>query len=163
MFYATGHDDPRKSESLLGLLGYYEAILERDGLVTRISEIRSLKLGMTLDLLKMVDIAEDLKAKLISAIVRAWEIGGCECTKESCNDDISMMQQSIASVRRSAQSAPSGCNPAKLMQLDAAVMLALPLMPGDLRDADVPLIRDLLNQVLEGFSGRMAQESLPCL
>jgi len=52
-------EDSRKGECLLGLLGYYEAILERKGLVARIGEIRSLKLGLILDLLKMVSIAEN--------------------------------------------------------------------------------------------------------
>ena len=74
MFEVIGCEDSRKGESLLGLLGYYEAILERKGLVTRIGEIRSLKLGLILDLLKMVNIAEDLKANLITSVVSAWEM-----------------------------------------------------------------------------------------
>jgi len=63
MSEAIGCEDSRKGESLLGLLGYYEVILERKGLVARIGEIRSLKLGLILDLLKMVNIAEELRAK----------------------------------------------------------------------------------------------------
>jgi len=76
MLEAIGCEDSRKSESLLGLLGYYEAILERKGLMARIGEIRSLKLGLILDLLKMVNIAEDLKANLITSVVSAWEMNG---------------------------------------------------------------------------------------
>jgi hypothetical protein len=53
MFEAIGCEDSQKGESLLGLMGYYETILERKGLETRIGEITSLKLGLILDLLKM--------------------------------------------------------------------------------------------------------------
>ncbi len=39
MFEAIECEDSRKGESLLGILGYYEAISERKGLVAMIGEI----------------------------------------------------------------------------------------------------------------------------
>ena len=69
MFEAIECKDSRKGQSLLGLLGYWELVLERNGLASRMGEIRSLKLGLILDLLTMVSIAEELKAKLISSVV----------------------------------------------------------------------------------------------
>jgi len=162
MSEAIGCEDSRKGESLLGLLGYYEVILERKGLVARIGEIRSLKLGLILDLLKMVNIAEDLRAKLISSVVSAWEMNSNDKTLEQGEEEIKTMRSSIAAVRKSAKVALHNCNPINLMQLDDTVMFALPLMPRDLKIDDVPKIRDLLNQVMEDFAARKNQGLAPC-
>jgi hypothetical protein len=162
MSEAIGCEDSRKGECLLGLLGYYEAILERKGLVARIGEIRSLKLGLILDLLKMVSIAEELRAKLLSSVVSAWEMNGNE-TLEQGEEEIKTMLSSISAVRKSAQITLHNCNPINLKQLDATVMFALPLMPHDLKNDDVPKIRDLLNQVMENFAARKDQGSAPGL
>jgi hypothetical protein len=162
MFEAIGCEDSRKGESLLGLLGYYEAILEREGLVTRIGEIRSLKLGLILDLLKMVNVAEDLKANLISSVVSAWEMNGNGKKLEEGEEEIKTMRSSIATVRKNAQMALHNCSPINLMQLDVAVMFALPLMLRDLKNDDVPKIRDLLNQVMEYFAERKEKGFAPC-
>ncbi|MCX6677481.1 MAG: hypothetical protein NTU95_05990 [Methanothrix sp.] len=154
MFEAIGCEDSRKGESLLGLLGYYEAILERNGLVARIGEIRSLKLGLTLDLLKMVNISEDLKANLIASVLSGWEMNDNGKLFKGGEEEIKTMRSSIAAVRKNAQMALHNCSPISLMQLDISVMFALPLMPHDLKKEDVPKIRDLLNRVMENFAGR---------
>lgn len=159
MFEAIGCEDSRKGESLLGLLGYYEAILERKGLVTRIGEIRSLKLGLTLDLLKMVNIAEDLKANLITSVLSGWEMNGNDKMIVQGEDEIKTMRSSIAAVRKNAQMALHNCSPIN----DVSVMFALPLMPHDLKNDDVQKIRDLLNQVMESFARRKEQGFTPGL
>jgi len=163
MFEAIGCEDSQKGESLLGLLGYYEAILERKGLVVRIGELRSLKLGLILDLLKMVNIAEDLKTNLITSVVSAWEMKGNDNTIEEGEEEIKTMRDCIAAVQKNAQMAMHNCNPINLMQLDVTVMFALPLMPHDLKNDDVPKIRDLLNQVMENFATRKEQGFAPDL
>jgi hypothetical protein len=162
MLEAIGCEDSRKGESLLGLLGYYEAILERKGLVARIGEIRSLKLGLILDILKTVNIAEDLKANLISSVVSAWEMDCNGKTIEEGEEEIKTMRSCIATVRKNAQMALYNYNPINLMQLDVAVMFALPLMLRDLKYDEVPKIRDLLNQAMEGFAVRKKQGLAPC-
>jgi len=162
MIEAIGCGDSRKGESLIGLLGYYEAILERNGLETRIGEIRSLKLGLTLDLLKTVSIGEELKAKLISSVVRAWKMNSNGDMPEEGEDEMRTMKSSIAAVRKNAQIAMHECNPMDLIQLDVSVMFALPLMSRDLKTDDVPKIRDLLNQVMESFSERSPQGFALC-
>ena len=163
MIEAIGCEDSRKSESLLGLLGYYEAILDRKGLVARIGELRSLKLGLTLDLLKMVNIAEDLKANLIFSVLSSWEMNGNDKRLVQGEEEIKTMRSSIAAVREKAQMVLHNCSPINLMQLDVTVMCALPLMPHDLKKDDVQKICDLLNQVMEGFSARKEQGFAPCL
>jgi hypothetical protein len=161
MFDAIGCEDSRKGKSLLGLLGYYEAMLERKGLVDRIGEIRSIKLGLILDLLKMINIAEELRAKLISSVVSAWEMNCNDKTLEQGEEEINTMRSSISAVRKSAQTALHNCSPINLMQLDVTVMFALPLMPQDLKNDDVPKIRDLLNQIMENFVARKNQGFAP--
>lgn len=162
MFEVIGCEDSRKGENLLGLLGYYEAILERKGLMTRIGEIRSLKLGLILDLLKTVNIAEDLKADLMTSVVSAWEMNCNGKTSEEGEEDIRTMERCIAAVRKDAQTELHNCNPINQMQLDVAVMLALPLMIRDLKNDDAPKIRDLLNQVMENFTERKDLRRAPC-
>jgi len=162
MFEAIGCEDSRKGESLLGLLGYYELILERKGLADRMGEIRSLKLGLILDLLTVVSIAEDLKAKLVSSIVSAWKMNGDDKTLEQGEKEIETMHSSIAALRKNARMALHNCSPINLLQLDVAMMFSLPLMHSDLKNDDVPKIRDLFNQVMEDFAERKEQGFAPC-
>ena len=48
------------------------------------------------------------------------------------------------------------------MQLDVAMMFALPLMRSDLKNDDMPQIRDLFNEVMEDFAERKEQGFAPC-
>ena len=162
MIEAIGCEGSRKGESLLGLLGYYEAILERKGLETRIGEIRSLKLGLTLDLLKTIGIGEELKAKLISSVVSAWKMSGNDDMLQEGAGEMKTMQSSIAAIRKNALNAIHKSNPTDLMQLDVSVMFALPLMSSDLKTDDVPMIRDLLNEIMASFAERRPQGFVPC-
>jgi hypothetical protein len=43
------------------------------------------------------------------------------------------------------------------------MMLALPLMPQDLKKDEAPRIRDMLNKVMEDFAARREQGAVPCL
>lgn len=162
MFEAIGYEDSRKSESVLGLLGYYEAILEREGLAARIGEIRSLKLGLTLDLLKMVNIAEDLKSNLITAVLSSWEMNGNKMSGQG-EEEIKIMHSSIAAVSEKAQMMLRNCSSINSMQLDITMMLALPLMPCDLKKDEVPRIHNMLNLIMEDFTTRREQGFTPCL
>lgn len=155
MINAVRCEDPRYTENLLGLLEYYEAIMERNGLVARAGEVRSLKLGMTLDLLKMVNIPDDLKANLVSAVLRAWDMTCKDKTLAQCEEVLKSMRCSIASVRNEVLRASYHCSPVTTTNLDAAVMFSLPLVPSDLTDDEVPGIHDLLSRVMDGFAARM--------
>ena len=59
MFELIGSESTRRVGHLLNLLEYYESILERNGLVSRWGDVKSLKLGLILDLLKTIDLSED--------------------------------------------------------------------------------------------------------
>ena len=154
MINAVGCEDPRYTENLLGLLEYYEAIMERSGLVARAGEVRSLKLGFILDLLKAVTIPDDLKSNLGSAVLSAWEMKSIDKTLAQSEKELKAMRCSIAAVRNEVMRAGDHRSPMTAIKLDVAVMFALPLMQSDLREDEVPGIHDLLAQVMDGFAAR---------
>lgn len=162
MLEDNGCEDSQKSENVLGLLGYYEAILQREGLAARTGEIRSLKLGLTLDLLKMANIAEDLKSSLLASVLSGWEMNGRQMPGQG-EEEMRSMHSCIAAVREKALMMLNSSRPINSMQLDIAMMLALPLMPQDLKKDDAPRIRDMLNKVMEDFMARREQGAMPCL
>ncbi len=155
MINAIGCEDPRYVENLLGLLEYYEAIMERSGLVARAGEVRSLKLGYILDLLKAVNIKDELKANLGSAILSAWEMKCKDKTLEQGEEELKAMRCSITDVRNEVLKAGDHHSPLTAVKLDMAVMFALPLMPSDLKEDEVPVIHDLLARVMCDFAVRM--------
>jgi hypothetical protein len=154
MYDSITWEAPQKVESLLNLLGYYEAILARKDLFARPGDIKSLKLGLILDLVRTVNIAEELEAKLVSAIISAWDMNSNRNSLEGGKGDIKTMLRSIVDIRESALMTLRNCNPISLMQLDVTIMFALPLIPHDLQNDEIPVIRDLLNLVLEDFAER---------
>jgi hypothetical protein len=158
----NGCEDSQKSENVLGLLGYYDAILQREGLAARIGEIRSLKLGLTLDLLKMVNIAEDLKSGLLTSVLSGWDMNGRIMPGQG-EEEMKRMSSCIAAVRENALMILNSSRPTNSMQLDIAMMLALPLMPQDLKKDDAPRIRDMLNRVMEDFAAKREHGAMPCL
>jgi hypothetical protein len=155
MINAVGYEDPRYIENLLGLLEYYEAILDRSGLVARAGEVRSLKLGFILDLLNAVTIPDGLKANLGSAVLGAWEMKCIDKTLERGEKELKAMRCSIAAVRNEVMRAGDHRSPMTATKLDVAVMFALPLMQSDLREDGVPGIYDLLARVMDGLAARM--------
>jgi hypothetical protein len=110
----------------------------------------------------MVNIAEDLKANLITSVLSGWRMDGNDKMLLQGEEEIKTMLSSIAAVREKAQMIQHNFNPINSMQLDATVMFALPLMPNDLENDDVPKIHELLNQVIEGFTSKKEQGLAPC-
>jgi hypothetical protein len=143
-FYAGG--------DFIGHLEYYEAIFEREGLVTREGEFRSAKLGLTLELLTIMSIPEDLKTELISAVINAWRLEAPEKSLAQRKNELKMLLQSIRAVKSAAIWAKEHPSPMIGQQLDVAVMFALPLTSSDLMPEDVSGVRGLLCQVMDYYS-----------
>ena len=152
MFELIGSENTRRVGHLLNLLEYYESILERNGLVSRCGDVKSLKLGLILDLLKTTDLSDDLQEKLNSAIIGAWEMRCCDISINT-EYDIDAMLKSIADIRKGAMEIMQQCDP-NMIQLDSAVIFSLPLMARDLKSDEVPAIRDLLSLAMEDFLNR---------
>lgn len=144
--------DPCASGNLIGHLEYYEAIFERNGLVTREGEFRSGKLGLTLELLKIMGIPEDLKTELISAVIDAWRLEAPERTFAQRKKELKMLLQSIGAVKSAAIWAQEHPSLMIGQRLDVAVMFSLPLTSSDLMPEDVSRIRGLLCRVMDHYA-----------
>lgn len=152
MINAMGYENLRNGENLLGLLEYYEAILDRSGLAARIGELRSLKLGLIVDLLKTVNVPDDLKADLISAIISAWKMNSQGKTLQDCEEELKTTRCSIEAVRCGTHCSGDHSNPMSALKQDVAVMLSLPLKPCDLKADEISRIQDLLGRVMDHFA-----------
>ncbi|VVB72148.1 Uncharacterised protein [uncultured archaeon] len=158
MSEAIGCESPQNGENLLGLLEYYEAVLDREGLAARVGDVRSLKLGMILDLIKTVNIPEGLGADLAYAVLNAWEMNSRNEAPSQGKEELKAMLRSIADIRSEIERARRIRSPIASIQTDAAVMIALPLMPSDLRANEVPKIHSLLEKVMDNFAAGIGQE-----
>jgi len=154
LFEAIGCQYPRNGEDLLGVLEYYEAVLRRNGLVNREGEFRSIKLGLILDLLKIVNIPDNLRSELISAVISSWRMSPLAKTLTQTDEELRKMLHIIEAVRNKVRGTILHPGFRDAMQLDAQIMFVLPIMPSDINIEDVPRIHDLLSQVMNGFALR---------
>lgn len=143
----------RTGDNLISHLEYYEAIFERKALVAREGEFRIHKLGLTLELLKIVGIPEDLKTELISTVIEAWRLEAPEKTVEQRADELKMLLHTIKAVKSAANWAREHPSPMIGQQLDVAVMFSLPLMSSDLKSEDISKVHCLLCQVMDHYAG----------
>jgi hypothetical protein len=70
---SNAYDHPI-SDDLFGRVDYYEALFGRCDLIKREGEFRSYKLGLILDILRTMDMPENLKASLEFAILESWRL-----------------------------------------------------------------------------------------
>jgi hypothetical protein len=152
LFEAIGCQYPRNCEDLLGVLEYYEAVLRRNGLVNREGEFRSVKLGLILDLLKIVNIPDNLRSELISAVISSWRMRPLVKTLTQTDEELRKMLNSIEAFRNEVRGAILHPGSKDAIQLDVPIMFVLPLMPSDINTEDVPRIHNLLSQVMNGFA-----------
>lgn len=139
-------------DNLIGHLDYYEAILGRKALTTREGEFRNCKLSLTVELLKIVGIPEDLKTELISAVIESWRLEAPEKTAMQRDEELKMLLQRIDAVRSAAIWAKEHPSPAIRKQLDVAVVFSLPLMSSDLKTEYIPKVHNLLALVMDYYA-----------
>ena len=155
MINAIGYGDVRYVDSLTGLLKYYEALMQRGGLVARGGEVRSLKLGLILDLLKAVGIPEGHKAGLASAVLKGWDMNCRNRTMGQVEEEMRAILVSIEALQNELARAKSQWGPKARLRLDTAVLVALPLMPNDLKSDEVGKIQDLLRRTMNCLTAKM--------
>jgi hypothetical protein len=161
LFETLNSEHPRNGEDLLGVLEYYEAVLGRNGLIERDGEFRCLKLGLILDILKIVNIPDDLRSELITAVISAWRMNPLTKSLAQSENELKKILCSIEVVRREIRGAIKHPSSMKIMQFDAPVMFALPLLPTDLNTEEVPRIYNLLRQVMNCFAARIDMRNWP--
>ena len=140
-----------KSDEIIGLAEYYEAVLTRTGLIARESEFRSTKLGFILEFIRIIEIPEHLSAGLITTFIEAWRLQIPERTLRQRVDELGTVLSSINSIRRAAYLIKKGNGSVNRVQFNLEVIKDLPLIPSDLRSRDIPRIYDLLGQIIDYF------------
>lgn len=146
--------DLRYIDNLIGLLKYYEAIMNRSGLGARAGEVRSLKLGLILDLLKMVGIPENYKSGLTSALLKGWDMKCRDRSIIQVEQELRTVLLSIYSLENELARARSQWGPKARLRLDATVLVSLPLLPTDIKSNDIAGIHDLLARTMEYLSAK---------
>lgn len=151
MSIAVNYEDLKAGDDLLGQLEYYEAILGRKDLIAREGEFRSCKLGLTIELLGLVDIPENLKMDLVSAIIDAWRLDIPERSVEQRDEELKMLLQSIEAVKYAINWVKRHPQETTRPKLDVAVMFSLPLTNADLRPEGASRVHSLLCQVMDHY------------
>lgn len=134
---------------LLGQVDYYGAILGKKDLISKEGEFRISKLGLIVDLIKAIDVPEDMISKLTTAIIEAWRIDAPERSLEEKAQEMSYIMRSIEAIRSTVQWCKKHPGPETARRLDIAVLFALPLMPSDLCFSEVRRVHDLLGQMVD--------------
>lgn len=137
---------------LLGQVDYHRAILNRKDLIAKEGEFRINKLGLIIDLIKAVDVPDELKTKLTSAIIDAWRLDAPERSVEKRAEEMSYIMRSIEAIRSTVQWFKRHPGPQAAKMLDIAVMFAIPIMTSDLYNTKVRQIHDLIGQAVEYLS-----------
>jgi hypothetical protein len=137
---------------LLGQVDYYRAILNRKDLIAKEGEFRINKLGLIVDLIKVVDVPDELKSKLTSAIIDAWSLDAPERSVDKRAEEMSYIMRSIEAIRGTIQWFKRHPGPQAAKMLDIAVMFSIPIMTSDLCATKVHQIHDLIGQVVEYLS-----------
>ncbi|MGA9099683.1 MAG: hypothetical protein WB392_12210 [Methanotrichaceae archaeon] len=145
-------EEIQTSEDLFGQVNYYEALFRRGGLIKREGEFRNYKLGLILDILKTLDMPEDLKASLESAILESWRLEIPEKTMEQREDELEAILYSIQAVKNAIKWVKRHPYVAKRRHLNVSVLFALPMMHSDLLPANASRIFELLSQAIDCFA-----------
>lgn len=111
MINSFEYGDIRYVDGLTGILKYYEALIQRGGLTARGGEVRSLKLGLILDLLKAMGIPEGHKSGLTSAVLRGWNMNCRNKSTGQVEEELRTISISISALQRELVRAKSQWGP----------------------------------------------------
>jgi hypothetical protein len=130
-------------------LDHYEALFRRCDLIKREGELRSYKLGLILDILRIMDMLENLKASLEFAILESWRLQIPEKTIEQREDELEVILQSIRAVKGAIECEKRHPYKSRRKRLNISVLFVLPMMPSDLAPDDASRIFELLSQAID--------------
>ncbi len=138
-----------RSVELFGLAEYYDAIFNRIGMIKKESEFRSTKLSLVLDLIRAVNISDNLGSDLISTIIDAWRLQVPEKTLIQREEELHMIQKSIQNIKSVVNRNTECENSIHESHFGIVVLSHLPITPSDFRSDDAPRVYDLINQITE--------------
>jgi hypothetical protein len=132
-----------------GLIEYYDALLNREGLIERESEFRTSKLGLVLALIEATDIQGDVKMELISAIIDAWRLNIPERSQRLREDELYAALGCIEDIRRALERSRRHIDRATEWRLYAIALSCLPMAPTDFLLGDMSRINYLISIAIE--------------
>jgi hypothetical protein len=138
-----------RSDELFGLIEYYEAVFNREGLIKKEGEFRSNKLSLILDLIRATGISDNPETDLSSPIIEAWRLQVPEKTLVQRNDELRIILHSIENIKNGVKGIYKSKEQSIELQLGAIVFSCLPITPSDFHSEEVTKIYDLINQVWE--------------
>lgn len=141
--------ESKQPNELYSLIEYYDVVLKRRGLVERESEFRKNKLGLVLDLISAIDMPDDLRAELISAIIEAWRLQIPEKTLAQREKELDMLLGSIETIRVTIDYDDKSTDRSSKWRLGVMVLSNLPMAPVDFRSEDVSKIYGLISKAME--------------
>jgi hypothetical protein len=141
--------ESRQPNELYGLIEYYDVVLKRKRLIERESEFRTNKLGLVLDLIGAIDMPDDLRAELISAIIEAWRLEIPEKTLAQREKELDMLFGSIETIKVTLDYDDRSIDRSSEWRLGVMVLSNLPMAPADFRSECVSKIYGLISSAME--------------
>ncbi len=133
---------------LLGLIDYHEAVLKKRCLADRESDFRASKLGLVVDLVRVIAIPERLRAELTSALVEAWRLKVPEVTEEQRVKEIEGLLRGIEGIRKDIAWYIDHSEISGQAHLDLALRFVMMLQPSDLRPEAVSKVNGLIREAV---------------
>jgi hypothetical protein len=133
--------------SLLGEVDYYCAILGKKDIVTREGDFRASKLGLIIDLIKVIDAPDDMISNLTTAIIDAWRLGAPERSIERRAQEMNQITSSMEALKRTIQMSKDRLEPDTSRMIDIAVLCSLPLIPSDLSPNGSCRVREQISRL----------------
>jgi hypothetical protein len=138
----------RADGGLLGLIEYYDAVLRKDSMSDREADFRASKLGLVVDLVRMIDISESLKAELTSAIVDAWRLQVPEVTQEQRAGERENLLKGIEGIKNEVAWPANHMEISHQKKLDLALRFTMMLEPSDFKPEAMARINGLIRKAV---------------
>ena len=138
----------RADGGLLGLIEYYDAVLRKDSMADRESDFRASKLGLVVDLVRMIDIPEGLKVELTSAIVDAWRLQVPEVTQEQRAGERDNLLKGIEGIKKDIAWSVDHIEISNQKKLDLALRFTMMLEPSDFEPEAMARVNGLIRKAV---------------
>ncbi len=148
MLITSSCQPSRADGGLLGLIEYYDAVLRKDSMADRESDFRASKLGLVVDLVRMIDIPEGLKVELTSAIVDAWRLQVPEVTQEQRAGERENLLKGIEGIKKYIAWSADHIEISNQKKLDLALRFIMMLEPSDFEPEAMARINGLIRKAV---------------
>lgn len=148
MLITSSCQPSRADGGLLGLIEYYDAVLRKDSMSDREADFRASKLGLVVDLVRMIDISEGLKAELTSAIVDAWRLQVPEVTQEQRAGERENLLKGIEGIKKDIAWSVDHIEISNQNRLDLVLRFTMMLETSDFEPESMVRVNGLIREAV---------------